>query len=279
MLHTFKMKAILSIIVPCYKQAEYLPETLDSVLNQTYQEWECIIVNDGSPDNTSQVAQRYIKTDKRFKLIESENKGVSAARNIGIRASSGQYILPLDGDDIIMPKYAQLAVERFERYPETKLVYCQARMFGAKDEYWELPDYKWEKFIFNNSIFSSCFFRRSDFDKTEGYNESMRLGLEDWDFLLNLLDKDSLVYQIPKVLFRYRIKSESKTVSDVPANKEALAWQIIDNHPDIYREFLYSKMSNITTERYNSTEKLDMVIGHAITKPVRLIRKLVHKFK
>ena len=124
------MKPTLSIIVPCYKQAEYLPETLDSVLKQTFKEWECIIVNDGSPDNASQVAQKYVDLDSRFRLIETENRGVSAARNTGIRASSGKYILPLDGDDLILPEYARLAIEWFELHPETKLVYCEAKKFG-----------------------------------------------------------------------------------------------------------------------------------------------------
>ena len=170
------MKPTLSIIVPCYNQAEYLPETLDSVLRQTFQDWECIVVNDGSPDNTSQVANRYVELDSRFKLVESENKGLSGARNTGIRASSGQFILPLDSDDIIMPQYAQLAMERFERFPETKLVYCQAKKFGAVNEFWVLPDYNWDKFIFENCIFCSCIYRRSDFDKTAGYNENMKVG-------------------------------------------------------------------------------------------------------
>ena len=273
------MKPTLSIIVPCYKQAEYLPETLDSVLKQTFKEWECIIVNDGSPDNASQVAQKYVDLDSRFRLIETENRGVSAARNTGIRASSGKYILPLDGDDLILPEYARLSIEWFELHPETKLVYCEAKKFGEIQEYWELPDYKWDKFIFNNSIFNACFFRRSDFDKTSGYNENMRIGLEDWDFLIGFLNKEDIVYRIPKVLFLYRVKLASKTTSQVEANKEELAWQILNNHPDIYRNYLFSKMSGITKERYNSTEKLDMIVGHAMTKPVRLIRKLIHKFK
>ena len=107
----------------------------------------------------------------------------------------------------------------------------------------------------------------------------MRIGLEDWDFLIGFLNKEDIVYRIPKVLFLYRVKLASKTTSQVEANKEELAWQILNNHPDIYRNYLYSKMSGITKERYNSTEKLDMIVGHAMTKPVRLIRKLIHKFK
>ena len=271
------MNPTLSIIVPCYNQAAFLSETLDSILKQTFRDWECIVVNDGSPDNTSQVAGRYVELDPRFSLIETENRGVSAARNTGIRASHGEFILPLDGDDLIMPDYTRLAIERFRRFPETKVVYCEARFFGQKNGYWELPEYQWKKFIFRNSIFNPCIFRRSDYDKTSGYTEDMRVGLEDWDFLLSLINKDDIVYRIPKVLLQYRIKQVSKSVSEVPANRDALTWQIINNHPDIYRDFLFDSITH--NERYNSTEKLERSIGHAVTKPVRLLRKLIHWIK
>ena len=105
----------------------------------------------------------------------------------------------------------------------------------------------------------------------------MRVGLEDWDFLLSLINKDDVVYRIPKVLLQYRIKQVSKSVSEVPANRDALTWQIINNHPDIYRDFLFDSITH--NERYNSTEKLERSIGHAVTKPVRLLRKLIHGIK
>ena len=272
------MKPILSIIVPCYKQAAYIAQTLDSVRNQTFQDWECIVVNDGSPDNASEIVNRYVALDSRIRLIETDNRGVSAARNTGIKASAGEFILPLDADDIILPEYARLAIEHFRRHPETKLVYCEARKFGHENTYWDLPEYKWERFIFSNCIFSSCFFRRSDFDKTSGFDESMRVGWEDWDFLLGFLDEHDIVYRIPKVLMLYRIKNVSKS-TEVLDKTEALTWQLIDNHPDVYRKYAFKRMSGNTGERYSSTERLDKAIGHAITKPVRLIRKLICKFK
>lgn len=105
----------------------------------------------------------------------------------------------------------------------------------------------------------------------------MRVGLEDWDFLLSLINKDDIVYRIPKVLLQYRIKQVSKSVSEVPANRDALTRQIINNHPDIYRDFLFDSITH--NERYNSTEKLERSIGHAVTKPVRLLRKLIHGIK
>ena len=75
---------LVSIIVPCYNQAQYLPETLDSVLAQTYPYWECIIVNDGSPDNTEEIAKHYCEKDSRFKYVYKENGGLSSARNVSL---------------------------------------------------------------------------------------------------------------------------------------------------------------------------------------------------
>jgi len=96
----------VSVIVPCYEQAKYLPEAIESVVNQTYTNWECIIVNDGSTDNTIQVAEFLIEkyNDKQLIIINQTNKGLPEARNCGIKASKGKYILPLDADDKLYPE-------------------------------------------------------------------------------------------------------------------------------------------------------------------------------
>ena len=91
----------VSIIVPCYKLGKYLPEALDSVLAQDYTDWECIIVNDGSPDSTAEVAESFCTKDSRFKSLDLENGGVIRARNKGVAASSGKYLLFLDADDML----------------------------------------------------------------------------------------------------------------------------------------------------------------------------------
>ena len=86
------MSFLVSIIVPCYNQAQYLPETLQSVLDQTYTNWECIIVNDGSPDATEAVAQEWCEKDHRFIYLKKENGGLSSARNAGLKIAKGDYI-------------------------------------------------------------------------------------------------------------------------------------------------------------------------------------------
>lgn len=92
---------LISIIIPCHNQAQYLDESLESVVNQTYQNWECIIINDGSTDDTEKKAENWLQKDSRFKYIYQENEGVSTARNKGIENSFGIYIQFLDGDDIL----------------------------------------------------------------------------------------------------------------------------------------------------------------------------------
>ena len=92
---------LISIIIPCYNQVAFLPETLQSVLDQSYEHWECIIVNDGSLDNTEEVALEWCQKDSRFNYLKKENGGLSSARNAGLKIAKGEYIQFLDSDDIL----------------------------------------------------------------------------------------------------------------------------------------------------------------------------------
>lgn len=226
----------VSIIVPCYKQADYISETLDSVLAQTYSNWECIIVNDGSPDNTEDIANRYLEKDNRFKYVFQTNKGLASARNVGIENSVGEYILPLDSDDKIAPSYVEKTIHHFEEYPETKLVYCKADRFGEENCHWNLEPYVYERFIWRNCIFCTAMYKRKDYDNTNGYNPNMVHGYEDWDFWLQLLTPEDKVFCIDEILFFYRTKKSSMIKTNSLNIKESHA-QIFKNHPEIYEKY------------------------------------------
>lgn len=268
---------LVSIIVPCYNQAQYLPETLDSVLAQTYHNWECVIVNDGSSDNMEDVAEKYCFRDARFKYLKQENQGPSVARNNGIRQSSGKYILPLDGDDLIAPTYLEKAVGYLEAHRECKLVYCEADYFGKWRGRWQLEEYEYEKFIWNNCIFCSAVFRRSDYDLTEGYNPDMKLGFEDWDYWLSFLHPEDRVFRIDEVLFRYRIKSISRNAGVWQSGIEDACKQIYYNHPEIYSQYsdtiiwLHCQLSIKEDMLRRKIEELD---GIRNSKSYKLIEKL-----
>ena len=228
---------MVSIIVPCYNQADYLPETLDSILAQTYTNWECVIVNDGSPDNTDEVVQRYLTQDDRFKYIKQSNKGPAAARNAGIENSFGEFILPLDADDLIAPTYLEKAVTVFSHNADTKLVYSKADIFGQENGPWNLDDYNYDSFIWKNCIFCSAMYKRCDYLKTGGYNVNMTHGLEDWDFFLSLLKKDDVVHCIDETLFHYRVKEKSRTKDYQKQHYDETLLQICKNHPEVYNPF------------------------------------------
>lgn len=99
---------MVTVIIPCFNQGRYLPDAVNSVLAQTHADWECIIVNDGSTDNTREVALALAAGDERIKYLEQRNKGRSAARNRGLTQANGRYIQFLDADDYLLPeKFAE----------------------------------------------------------------------------------------------------------------------------------------------------------------------------
>ncbi|WP_339865435.1 glycosyltransferase family A protein [uncultured Algoriphagus sp.] len=119
----------VSVIIPSYNYADFLPECLESVLAQTWQDWEVLIIDDGSTDNTKKVAEKYQKKDSRIIYHYQENKGLSNARNTGINLSKGEYLQFLDSDDMISQDKLTLQVAHLEQNPDLSLSYCKSWYF------------------------------------------------------------------------------------------------------------------------------------------------------
>jgi glycosyltransferase involved in cell wall biosynthesis len=218
--------------VPCYNQAVYLPEALQSVLEQTYTNWECIIVNDGSPDNTEEVAKEWMQKDNRIKYKYKPNGGLSSARNAGIEQAKGIYILPLDADDKIANNYIKDAVAVFEKRKAVKVVYCDARLFEGINAKWYLPDFSLSRLAVENPIFCSALFKKEDWERVGGYDTSMHLGFEDWDFWINILKDGGEVFKLPLTGFYYRIRKGSMLRSLSLENRKSLRDYISKKHFD-----------------------------------------------
>ena len=124
---------LVSIIVPCYNYAHFLGGTLENVMTQRYQNWECIVVDDGSKDNTAEVAGSFVNRDARFRFIRQENRGLSGARNTGIAASRGEYIQLLDSDDLLHPDKLAKQVAILQGDPEIDITYGDSRFFHTDD--------------------------------------------------------------------------------------------------------------------------------------------------
>ena len=108
--------SLISIIIPIYNIATYLPRCLDSVCKQTYPNLEIILIDDGSADNSLEICQQYAQKDARIRVFHQENKGVSAARNLGLKKTSGEFITFIDGDDWVVPHYVQCLFDLIEEY-------------------------------------------------------------------------------------------------------------------------------------------------------------------
>ncbi len=230
------MKNLVSIIVPAYNSAAFLAETLDSVLAQSYAEWECVVVDDGSTDATAAVAEEYARRDGRIVLIRQSNQGVAAARNRGIGASHGKYILPLDADDVIAPPYVAEAVAELDSRPGVRVVYCNAEKFGRKKGLWPLPEFDYKLLLSQNLIFCSAMYRRSDYDLTPGYDPCMP-GMEDWDFWLSLIHEGDTVVRLAGVYFFYRTHKMSRNRM-ANRNIENIYRQIYLNHRELYTGYI-----------------------------------------
>jgi glycosyltransferase involved in cell wall biosynthesis len=128
------MSVQVSIIIPTYNYGHFLPDALESLRRQTFTDWECIIVDDGSTDDTARIAGRAEKEDPRFFYVPQHNQGQPVARNTGIALASGQYIQFLDSDDLLQPEKLKIQVDFLERHPETDIVYGKARYFETGKE-------------------------------------------------------------------------------------------------------------------------------------------------
>lgn len=271
------MTPIVSIVVPCYNKGRFLAETLDSVMNQCFTDWECVIINDGSSDNTETIAKEYCLRDERFRYISQGNLGVSAARNNGILQSSGKYLLPLDSDDLLSERYLSEAVPYMEGHPECKLVYPLVESFGAKTGLYVLGEYSYEKELLTNCIVCSAVFRRADYDNTSGYNINMKEGLEDWDFWLSLLSENDIVKRLDITGLYYRLSDDSRNTRALEYKRE-LYKTIVQNHPTKYEKY-YDDILFYMTSYEPLKNKLDRILnsfsyklGEAIAAPYRKIR-------
>ena len=140
--------------MPCYNYAKYITETLDSLKQSTCNNWKCIIINDGSTDNSEEVVLSQINGDSRFIYVRQENRGLSAVRNLGMSMSNTKYVMCLDPDDKISPTYLENGIKYLDEHDDCVLYYGKAKMFydDGTEDYWDLPEYNYVKLLKKNQV-------------------------------------------------------------------------------------------------------------------------------
>ena len=204
----------VAVIIPAYNQSQYLRQAIQSVLDQTFIDWEAVIVDDGSSDDTRNVAHSF--TDSRVRYIYQENRGLSAARNTGIRSSTAPYLSFLDSDDMFLPEKLALLLDALEQQPELGMVAGQAI---PVDEYNQrvgkimdtpLPQQP-ERLLLGNPLHvGSVLLRRSWQEQAGFFDESLR-SYEDWDMWLRLSVLGCRMSYVNKPVSLYRFHTAQMT--------------------------------------------------------------------
>ncbi len=225
------MIPILSIIIPCYNSYITAEETFQSVLEQDYENWEAIIVNDGSPDNIEKIALKWVEKDSRFKYFKKENGGLGTARNYGINKAQGKYILPLDSDNRVASDYAKTAIPILNNDENIGVVYGNAIYIGEESGDWIVGDYNKLKMLKSNYIDACAIIRKEVYGSLGLYDTSMPYqGVEDWELWIRLSKSHFSFHYLKQVTFFYRVTNTSMIRSFEPKMTEANIAYIYTKH-------------------------------------------------
>jgi len=214
------MNHLISIIIPCYNQGLYLDETIASVLNQSYTNWECILINDGSTDNTASIIEKWESIDNRIKSHYKENGGLSSARNLGLEKANGDYIQFLDSDDIldsgklyIALEYLKnnnldIAVTNYARFTEDVKIITPP-YYTLKQEFLNYNSvlYQWDT---NFTIPIHCALFKASLFKSFQFPDALK-AKEDWYMWTVLFYNKPKVGYVSDTLCFYRIHAKSMT--------------------------------------------------------------------
>jgi len=280
--------ARVTLVIATHDRHEYLLSAVDSAARQTYPAVDLVIADDGSTSPRLLEMLDALEKDG-YRVLRGAHRGVSAAVNDAVAANPSVYFMRLDDDDVIDPPYIEEAVQIAERDPDVGVVYCRADLFGTEEGPWDLPPFEIGSLLIDNQIFSTSLFRRADWRTVGGYDESMREGREDHDFLLKVVGLGRTVHRLDGTYFHYRRHSgpSLNAITGSSPEKRARAYAtMFRNNQALYAEhaeefwlgfFQQLSMSKELRLRYRHLERLRR--GHPrltrLLRASRIIRSMI----
>lgn len=228
-----KDEPLVSILMPIYNYGNRINQTLKSIFNQDYTNYEIILVDDGSTNEYVKLKLKQLEKVDRIKVIYKENGGPSSARNEAFKHSKGEYILPLDSDDMILPGYLKTCVNILKNNKNISPVYCDTHHVGEINGIEKRPEWSKDRLIQGPFIVNCSMFNRESFEKVNGYDEELN-GWEDYDMWLRMMKEGYIGKRIPKPLFVYFHHEKDNTVS-TNANK---------NQQELYNKIMKKNFEN-----------------------------------
>ena len=232
----------VSVIIPTFNRAQYIAAAIESVLNQTYKDFEIIVVDDGSNDNTREVLEAFMN---RIKYIYKKNAGTASARNVGIKNAQGEYIAFLDSDDLFLPKKLEIQVPILDKHPEIGFVYSDSFYFKGKSRCSVLmrsirpsSDGRILNRLFMNTniIPGSLLFRKVCFEKVGLFDESLQFN-EDTDMLFRISIQYKAYFSgYPSAMYRVHLHSKSKNWEGLMKSLLISSERLLRDYPEVKRQ-------------------------------------------
>jgi glycosyltransferase involved in cell wall biosynthesis len=225
----------VSIVIPCFNHGEFLPEAVASVTKIGRDDIELIVVDDGSTDKGT-VGEVEKLVAQGIKVVRQQNKGLAASRNVGVLASQGEYLFPLDADDRLRCGWIDRGIAILDSDRQVGVVYGDAQCFGTRTDHWRAGPFDAGKLLNWNFIHASALYRRSVWEQNSGYDGTMPVqGLEDWDFWLGTLEHGWRFSYVPEVFFEYR-RAEQSMIARTAGFEDQVAEFVAKKHGLLYRQ-------------------------------------------
>jgi len=270
---------LVSAIIPCYNDGQYIREAIDSILSQTYKQVEVIVVNDGSDDDET---LRILDTlePPQITVYHKDNGGPASARNYGIKKCSGEYILTLDSDDKFAFDFVEKGLSILKAEPEIGMVTSYVKRYrGKNSSYFQLKAGGLENFLKKNDASACLLYRYKCWDDAGGYDEEAP-GFEDWEFFINVTKQGWYVYSIPEYLFYQRERIGSTYGKDLEKKPEIIKY-IVKKHKSDYQKHIVDVIYEWECKNRELRNEMNMYknctarkIGDVFLKPVRWLKKL-----
>lgn len=229
---------LISVIIPCYNDGAYLTENIAKLKLQTEKSFEIIIIDDGSTDFKTIEILKSISNETDIQVLQKENGKMSSARNYGVKYAKGEFIAALDADDYFEPNFFKEALEIFAKQPRTGVVTSFIKLFGEEDGISKPRGGNAFNFLFSNQCPACAMVRKASWNEIGGYDESMKLGYEDWEFYIRLTKNNWDIHVIQSLFLNYRQTKKSTLKNQTHPNRKIIIKYILEKHKDWYIECL-----------------------------------------
>jgi len=261
---------LVSFIIPYYNSGNTIQETIDSIFNQSYKNFDVWIINDGSTDTKSIEKLNEFENNPQIKILHQENAGPSVARNNAIKQSTAEIIIPLDADDKITKHAIENSLPFLLNNEKLGVVYGNLKYFGTENYLKIQEPFEIKKQILWNQIAICCLIKMEVFESVGYYDEFLsKLGLEDWEFWIRVYEQGWHFNKIDEPLFEIRMNANSRT------------FQVANKNIDTIKEYVYKKHTLLLAKEFNDLyyaykmlkETPDYRIGKLLLTPYRFIKK------